>query len=179
MADDRDYPGGAGGSAPVSVRAATPADIGAMSAIYAREAREGHATFDLEPRPLEAWAAYVASTEPGDAALVAVDRHGSVLGFAYSSAYRTKPAYAHTRESTIYVAPAGQGRGVGRLLYAELIARMRDAGVHLVVAAVALPNDASVRLHRSFGFERVGTLPEVGRKHERWIDVDLYALVLR
>ncbi|WP_426246614.1 GNAT family N-acetyltransferase [Nocardioides sp. LHG3406-4] len=159
------------------VREATHDDIPAMSAIYGREAREGHATFDVEPRSHQAWSAYVESRAPGDVALVAADATG-VLGYAYSTAYRPKPAYGHTRESTVYVDPSAQGRGIGRALYAELIERMRRAGVHVVVAGIALPNDASTRLHTSCGFTPVGTFREVGRKLDRWIDVEFYQLTL-
>ena len=161
------------------VRTATTDDIPAMAAIYGREATHGHATFDVEPRPHDAWLPYVASTAPGDVALVATDAEGRVLGYATASTYRPKPAYEHTREATVYVDPGAQGRGVGRALYAELLDRLRAADVHVVVAVVALPNDASTALHASLGFTPVGTLREVGRKHGRWIDVELHQLLLR
>ena len=164
--------------APFAVRTATRDDIAAMSAIYGREAAEGHATFDVEPRSDRMWASYVESAAPGDFTLVATDGTNGVVGFAYSTSYRPKPAYAHTRETTIYLDPAAQGRGIGHALYAELIARMRRAGVHLVIAGVALPNEASIALHTSCGFESVGTFREVGRKLGRWIDVEFYELRL-
>ena len=160
------------------VRDATRDDIPAMSAIYGREAMEGHATFDLEPRSDLAWASYVESRALGDFTLVAADEASGVVGYAYSTSYRPKPAYVHTRETTIYVVPAAQGRGIGHALYAELIARMRRTGVHMVIAGVALPNDASIALHTSCGFEPIGTFREVGRKFDRWIDVEFYELKL-
>ena len=166
-------------AADFSVRAATTEDIPALASIYGREAREGYATFDVEPRSHDAWLPYVGSSAPGDLALVAVDdAHSVVLGYATSSAYRPKPAYARTRESTVYVDPSAQGRGVGRALYAELLARLRAAGVHVVVAFVALPNEASTALHTSLGFTAAGTLREVGHKHDRWVDVELWQLRL-
>ena len=141
-----------------------------MAAIYAREALEGTATFDLEPRPREQWEERLAARGTGDHFLVAVvDDH--VVGYATSGPYRPKPAYRHTREATVYVAPDAQGHGVGRSLYDALLARCRSDGVHLVVAAVALPNPGSLALHRACGFEEVGTMREVGHKHGRWIDV--------
>lgn len=152
----------------MDIRRALPADLPAVAAIYGREAREGHATFDLEPRPMEVWEARLAET--GDHFLVA-DDGGTVTGYATSSPFRPKPAYAHTRETTVYVAPGQQGRGTGRALYDDLLARLAGNGIHLVVAAVALPNPGSLALHRSCGFEQVGVMREVGRKHGRWIDV--------
>jgi phosphinothricin acetyltransferase len=154
----------------MDIRRALPADLPAVAAIYAREAREGHATFDLEPRAMELWEDRLDAAGPGEHFLVA-DADGTVTGYATSSPFRPKPAYAHTRESTVYVAPGQQGRGTGRALYDALLARLAADGIHLVVAAVALPNDASLALHRACGFEEVGVMREVGRKHDRWIDL--------
>ena len=81
------------------------------------------------------------------------------------------PHTALRGEASIYVAPAGQGRGLGRRLYAALLAELETRDMHLVLAAVALPNPASIALHRACGFEEIGTMREVGHKHDRWIDV--------
>ena len=151
----------------MQIRPARAADLPAVAAIYAREAREGHATFDHEPRPLDVWEEKLAD----DDHFLVAEHDGAVVGYATSSRFRPKPAYLHTRESTVYVAPGHQGLGTGRALYDDLLARLVDDGVHLVVAAVALPNPASLALHRACGFEEVGTMREVGRKHDRWIDV--------
>lgn len=154
----------------MDIRRAHPADLPVVAEIYGREAREGHATFDLEPRPMAAWEARLAASEPGDHFLVA-EHAGSVVGYATSGPFRPKPAYSRTRESTVYVAPGHQGLGAGRALYDALLARLADDDVHLVVAAVALPNPASLALHRACGFKEVGTMREVGLKMDRWIDV--------
>lgn len=151
----------------MDIRRALPADLPAVSAIYAREALEGHATFDVGPRPVALWEEKLA----GDDHFLVAEHEGEVVGYATSGPYRPKPAYGRTRESTIYVAPGHQGLGIGRTLYDALLDRLADDGVHLVVAAVALPNAASLALHRACGFEEVGAMREVGRKHDRWIDV--------
>lgn len=152
------------------IRDVTDADLAGVAAIYAREVREGHATFDTEPPPRSKWEAKCASTHPGDHFLVAVDGD-AVLGFAYSGEFRERGAYTNTREVTVYLAPDAAGRGLGRQLYDALLARLEGAGVRTALAAIALPNDASEGLHRSCGFERVGVMREVGRKFDRWIDV--------
>lgn len=152
------------------IREATPEDLTAIARIYEAEVYGGVATFDLEPRPMTAWAERLASTDVGDHALVA-ELSGSVTGYATSSPYRPKAGYRHTRETTIYLSPASQGQGIGRRLYDALLARLVDDGIHLVLAAVALPNPGSLALHRACGFEEVGVMREVGRKHDRWIDV--------
>lgn len=159
------------------VRSATEADVDAVAAIYAREVREGYATFDTEPPPRSRWTAKLAVTHPGDHFLVAVDGD-QVVGFAYSGPYRERGAYTHTRESTIYLDPAAAGRGIGRALYGELVDRVTTSGVHTLLAAIALPNDASEGLHRACGFERLGVMREVGRKLDRWIDVAWWQLTL-
>lgn len=152
------------------IRVATEADVDAIAAIYAREVLEGHASFELEPPPRTRWEQKVAGTVRGDHLLVAEDG-GEVVGYAYSSSYRPRPGYRHTRETSVYLAPGAQGRGLGRALYDDLLVRVREDGIHLVLAGVALPNPASVRLHESVGFECLGTMREVGRKFDRWIDV--------
>jgi L-amino acid N-acyltransferase YncA len=151
----------------MDIRRALPADLPAVAEIYDREAREGHATFDLEPRPRAVWEERLTSDDP----FLVAEHDGVVIGHAGATSYRPKPAYRHTRESWVYVAPAHQGLGTGRALYDALLALLADDGVHLVVAAVALPNDASLALHRAVGFEEVGTMREVGRKFDRWIDL--------
>ena len=158
---------------PVVIRAADDADLDAVAAIYAREVHEGTATFDLAPPPRSKWEALLASTHPGDHFLVAADGPDGtdVLGFAYSSAFRPKGAYDSTREVTIYLDPSAAGRGLGRTLYDDLLARLASSGMRTALACIALPNDASEALHRACGFERQGVLREVGRKFDRWIDV--------
>jgi phosphinothricin acetyltransferase len=152
------------------VRAAGEADVDAVATIYGEVVRTSVATFDTDDPPRRYWLDKLASSEPGDHFLVADDRAGTVLGFAYSSGYRGRPAYARTRETTVYLAEAARGRGVGRALYERLFRLMTADAVHLAVAVVALPNPASLALHRSVGFHEVGTMHEVGFKHGRWVD---------
>jgi len=161
----------------MTVRDATEADLPAVAAIYDEQVATAVSTFDLEPVPLSYWEARLASTEVGDHLLVA-DVDGVVRGYAYSSTYRPRPAYRRTREASVYLDPEARGQGLGRQLYDALLALLRDDGVHTVLAVIALPNDASVALHRACGFEQVGVLPEVGRKFDRWVDTAFYALVL-
>ena len=85
--------------------------------------------------------------------------------------YRPRPAYDSTRETSVYVSPDARGEGLGRALYAELLRRVDADGIHVCLAVVAQPNAASEALHAASGFERVGTLREVGRKFDRWVDI--------
>lgn len=155
----------------MEIRPAVDGDLDQVGAIYAHEVDHGHATFDLEPPPRSQWESKLASDHPGDHFLVAVGPDDRVLGFAYSGVHRSRAAYTHTRETTVYVARDAGGQGVGRRLYDDLLARLVEAGVHTALAGVALPNDASEALHGACGFERLGVMREVGHKFGRWIDV--------
>lgn len=159
------------------VRPATERDLAGAAAIYAEQVRHGISTFDLEPPSLSYWGRHLASDEPGDHFLVA-DADGDVVGFAYSSAYRPRPGYRLTRETSVYLAERARGQGLGRRLYDELLARVRADGIHVVLALVAQPNPASDALHLACGFEHLGTMREVGRKFDRWLDTAWYQLLL-
>ena len=154
------------------VRPAGEPDLAGLAALYDREVREGVATFDVEARPMAVWRERLASVGPGDHHLVAEADDTTLLGYASSTPYRPKAGYRHTRETGVYVAPGAQGRGVGRALYVDLLARLDADGIHLALAAIALPNPASRALHRTTGFEPVGVMREVGRKFDRWLDVE-------
>jgi phosphinothricin acetyltransferase len=163
---------------PFEIRPATDIDLPTVAAIYAQAVEHSTATFDTMPPALEFWQLKLASTDPGDAFLVAAEGT-DVIGFAYSSFYRPRPAYGHTRETTVYLAEAARGRGVGTALYADLHAAMVATGeVRTAIAVVALPNYASERLHINAGYVKVGHLTEVGHKFGQWVDVAIYQAML-
>jgi phosphinothricin acetyltransferase len=153
------------------VRLARPADAESIRAIYNVEVEGSTVTFDLVPRSLEEQRAWIAEHSGAHPAVVAVDGAGAVVGFGSLSAYKARPAYAPTVEDSVYVRGDQRGRGVGRVLLDELLALARTYGYHSVVARIVGGHDASIRLHRTGGFEIVGTEREVGRKLGRWLDV--------
>ncbi len=157
----------------VTIRTGTESDLSAMAQVYTEAALTSVATFDVEPQPPEHFAARVASRRPGDHVVVA-EEAGQVVGMAYAVPYRPRPAYDLTRETSVYLGDGAQGRGVGRLLYAELLRRVDGDGIHVCLAVIAQPNPASEALHRAVGFEPVGILREVGRKFDRWVDTALW-----
>jgi 2-haloacid dehalogenase len=159
-------------TASVEVRPATLDDLPAITEIYNHYVTMTAVTFDLEPfraTDRHEWFAQYA-TSGRHRCLVAVDAD-RVVGYATTSAFRTKRAYDPSVEATVYLHPDAGGRGLGSMLYQQLFANLRLEDVHRAYAAIALPNEASVALHRRFGFVEVGTLREVGRKHDRWWDV--------
>ncbi|MGL5928805.1 MAG: GNAT family N-acetyltransferase [Dermatophilaceae bacterium] len=180
-----------GQGSPIVVRPATPADLPRMAAIYNEAVATTVATFDLEPRPDDHYADLVSSTRRGDHVLVAVtdadvvtdpvadvvadaDAEKRVVGFAYAGTYRPRPAYDSTRETSVYLSSSARGRGVGRALYDQLLDRVDTDGIHTCLAVIARPNPASEALHLAVGFDRVGTLREVGCKFGRWVDTGLW-----
>jgi L-amino acid N-acyltransferase YncA len=160
-----------------TVRPAVVGDLRRTGAIYDEQVRTGISTFDLEPPPESYWHHHLVSTEQGDHFLVA-DDDGTVVGFAYSTSYRPRPAYRLTRETSVYLAEEARGLGLGRRMYDDLLTRMRADGIHVALALVALPNPASIALHEACGFEHLGTMREVGRKFDRWIDTAWFQLPL-
>jgi phosphinothricin acetyltransferase len=102
--------------------------------------------------------------------LVAEDA-GAVAGFAYASKWKTRSAYRFSAESSVYIAPERRGDGIGSRLYTALIAELERLGLHTVIGGIALPNDASVRLHEKLGFVKTAHFAEVGFKFGAWVDV--------
>ena len=104
---------------------------------------------------------------------------GAVLGYAYANHWKSRRAYRYSVESAVYLAPDATGRGIGSRLYDELIASLRNKGLHSIIGAIALPNPASVGLHEKLGFEKVAHFKEVGWKLNQWVDVGYWELILR
>lgn len=152
------------------VRDATPDDAAACAAIYAPYVADTTVSFEEEPPSPEEMARRIARAQEQHAWLVAEDDDG-VLGYAYAGTFRSRAAYRHTCEVSVYVAAGRRGGGAGRQLYSALLDRMAGLGMRLAVGGATMPNDASERLHRALGFEVVGTFRDVGFKQDRWCDV--------
>ena len=155
----------------MELRAATPADIPAIQAIYAHHVLHGLASFEIEPPSVaEMRSRFDSITVGGYPYLVAADGEG-VLGYAYASVYRTRPGYRYTVEDSVYVSPARVGHGIGRRLLAKLIDESARRGYRQMLAVIGdSANVASIELHRACGFAPAGTLRSVGFKFGRWVD---------
>ena len=162
-------------SAP-AIRAAVAADAAALAALYRPYVELGRASFE-EVAPDAAEMARRVLAEPRLPWLVA-ELDGQVVGYAYASPHGSRPAYRWTCDCSVYVGPAATGHGVGSALYVRLLPVLADLGYTTAMAAIVLPNDASIRLHTRFGFHLAGTFRRVGWKHGQWCDVAWYQRVL-
>ncbi len=159
----------------VEVRPGSEADLPAVAAIYTHFTLKTTVTFNTHVRtPAEWLERYRANVVEGPYHLYVAELDGRVTGYVETGRFRGHHAYERTLETSIYVAPDGAGRGVGGALYRRLFADLADSDFHTAVAVVALPNDDSCRFHERHGFEHRGTLTQVGRKFDRWIDTAYY-----
>ncbi|MCX4233763.1 GNAT family N-acetyltransferase [Streptomyces ortus] len=161
----------------VEVRPGVEADLGALTDIYNHYVLETPVTFDtavFTPEERRPW--LLSHPEDGPHRLmVAVETDSQrILGYATSSEFRPKPAYATSVAMTVYVAPGAGGRGIGTRLYEALFDALAGEDLHRAYAGIAQPNEASVRLHERFGFRYLGTYREAGRKFGRYWDVARY-----
>jgi phosphinothricin acetyltransferase len=150
------------------VRVAEERDAEEIAAIYAPIVASTPISFELEPPSADELRRRIRETLTRYPWLVADD--GGVLGYAYATQHRSRAAYRFAVDVSVYVAERAHRRGVGRALYTKLFALLEQQGFVAAHAGIALPNEASVALHESVGFERVGIYPRVGFKFGKWID---------
>uniref|UniRef100_UPI0035CB1020 GNAT family N-acetyltransferase n=1 Tax=uncultured Sphingomonas sp. TaxID=158754 RepID=UPI0035CB1020 len=156
----------------VAIRPAMPDDAKAIAAIYKPYVERGTVSFELKAPDERIIRQRMASSDGLYPWLVATEGEGgAVVGYAYASAFRDRPAYHYTIETTVYLEMGTQGRGNGRQLYDALIDTVRAQGFTHAIGVIALPNDHSIRLHESVGFKRAGFFREAGYKDGRWVDV--------
>lgn len=154
-----------------SLRDARLSDLAAITAIYADSVTNGTASYEMTPPDeAEMQERFRAITSRGYPYIAAEGHDGAFLGYAYASAFRTRPAYRWLVEDSIYLAPAARGQGIGRALLAELVHRCTTLGFRQMVAVIGGASPASIALHQAQGFELSGTLKGTGFKHGRWLD---------
>jgi len=178
---------------PFTVRLATAGDAEECLAIYTPIVRNTTTSFELEPPTVEEMRERIVRTmerylwlvcESTDPVVTGTRRQtggksseksgtdeGEIVGYAYATSFRPRPAYQWNVETTVYVREDSRGRGVGRALYTALFERLCEQGFRTALAAIALPNAASVAMHERFGFKAVGIFHSSGFKLGRWVDV--------
>lgn len=153
------------------IRDATPADLPEITRIYADSVLNGVASYELlAPDEAEMGRRMAAIRDSSYPYLIATDEEGAVLGYAYASAFRTRPAYRWLVEDSIYLAPEARGKGVGRALLEALIGRCETLGFRQMVAVIGGGHPASIAVHQKAGFVSTGMISGSGHKHGRWLD---------
>ena len=132
-------------------------------------------TFDDEALSLDTFKDKITLIN-ADYPFIVFEENDEILGYAYGSRWRPKPAYKHTVESTVYVKHGVLGKQIGTKLYTELLPQLKQQNYHIVLGGLTLPNDASVKLHEKFGFKKVAHFKEVGLKFGEWLDVGFWQL---
>lgn len=163
----------------MDIRPARREDVPELLDIYNYEVINGVATLDLNTRTLEEWEKWYNAHNRDNHPLIVGVEDGEITGYASLSEYRQKEAYKTTVELSIYVSPNHRKKGVGRALMAHILEIAKnDEGTHCVVSVITAGNEASTKLHAEFGFTYCGTIPEVGMKFGRMLDIENYALIV-
>ncbi len=161
-----------------SIRPVNEDDAAELARIYNHYIAETHVTFETEDVSPADMAQRINDTLAAPLPWIVAESLSTMLGFAYASRWQGRCAYRYSVESTIYLDPQYTGEGIGRPLYSALIDAIRELSMHSVIGGIALPNEASIRLHEALGFEKIGEFSEVGYKFDEWIDVGYWQLRL-
>ena len=156
------------------IRPSRDEDIAAITAIYAHHVLNGTGTFEIDPPSVADMTGRRADVLSKGLPYIVAEEAGQVIGYAYCTWFKPRPAYRFSAEDSIYVAPGVHGKGIGRALLAELAAQAERVGIRKLIAVIGDSSNAgSVGVHRSLGFEHVGILKSCGWKFDQWLDVVL------
>lgn len=159
------------------IRSAVPADAHQICEIYNPYVLGSVVTFEEEAVSEVEMAERIKNvTERLPWVVFEVD--GEIIGYAYATKWRVRAAYRYSVESTVYVKQSHIGKGIGKKLYKELLGRLKDLGMHTVMAGISMPNENSVALHEKLGFIKVAEFSEAGFKNGRWINTGYWQLML-
>jgi phosphinothricin acetyltransferase len=157
------------GTNSIVIRTANPGDLSQVIDIYNHYVEQSHATFDVAPFSVGEKVPWFSQfTESGPHQMLVADDGESIHGWCTSTPFGSRPGYDVSVETTVYVRPDQVSNGIGRQLYEALLPRLQSTGLHGAYAAVALPNDASTKLHERMGYRKVGEYREVGYKFDRY-----------
>lgn len=159
------------------MRPVTVADAQQLVAIYNYYVIHSIVTLDLVPFSVQDFEEKI-NTISSQFPFIVYEENDEILGYAYAGTFRTKPAYNKTVELTIYLKQHALGKQIGKKMYSELIQQLKAENYHVLIGGLTLPNDASVKLHEGFGFEKVAHFKEVGYKFDKWHDVGFWQLTI-
>ena len=159
------------------IRDAVSSDAGQIAEIYNHYIKNTTVTFETRELDEAEMAARIEKVLKSHAWIVMENGKGKITGYAYYTSFKPRAAFGKSVEATVYLDKDKAGRGHGGRLYAELIARFNKSSYHAMVGGIALPNEASVKLHEKYGFVKVAEFREVGYKLGKWIDVGYWELL--
>jgi len=162
----------------VEVRAVRADDAAAIARIYNHYVTDTIVTFEEDPVSADEIAARIRAVQTASLPWVVADQGGEIVGYAYAGIWKPRRGYRIAVETTVYLDAGSGGRGIGSALYATLIADLTSIGIHTAMGGIALPNDASIKLHEKFGFKKVAHFKENGIKFGKLIDVAYWQLML-
>lgn len=161
-----------------TIRNAREGDAAEITRIYNHYIAHTCITFETEPVDEDEMAQRITDTLAIPLPWLVAESDKKIIGYAYASRWKGRCAYRFAVESTIYLDPTQTGRGIGMGLYSNLVEAIRSHSMRSVIGGISLPNDASIRLHESLGFKKVGHFERVGYKLDRWVDVGYWQLQL-
>lgn len=161
-----------------TIRSASAADAASICAVYNHYIATTTISFEEEPVTAADMVQRIAEVTAANLPYLVMLEGDKLIGYAYATKWRIRAAYRHSVESSIYLDPDYACKGAGTALYQALLAELHQRDLHLAIAGIAQPNDASVRLHERLGFQKVAHFSEVGMKFGRWIDVGYWQLKL-
>ncbi len=160
------------------IRSACESDAVAIATIYNHYVEHTPITFEMEAVSNEQMAERILLCLQHPLPWLVFEKESQVIGYCYASPWKSRPAYQHAVEASVYLAPDQTGQGVGSALLSSLILSLQAKRYHTLICGIALPNSASVALHEKFGLKQVAHFQEVGRKFDRWIDVGYWHCLL-
>ncbi len=161
----------------MKIRSVKPLDAGRIAEIYNYYIENTIITFETEKITAAEMKKRIASHRDG--LFIVGEVEGRIIGYAYADQFQERAAYEYTRELSIYLDSEWTGKGYGMILYEALFDRLKKSKYKVLVGGIALPNDASVKLHRKYGFKKVANFEKVGYKFGKWIDVGYWELIIK
>jgi len=162
----------------IYIREASENDLLQLLSIYNDIILHTTAVYDYEPHTLEMRKQWFETKKQQGFPVFVAEEDGKILGFSSIGPFRAWAAYKYSVENSVYVAAEARGKGIGKLLLPPLIEATKKMQLHTIIAGIDASNEASLRLHRSFGFEEVAHFKEVGWKFERWLDLKFLQLIV-
>jgi len=160
------------------VRSATDDDLRQILDIYNDVIIHTTAVYDYEPHTMEMRQAWFNTKKEQGFPVFVAEQAGEVLGLSSIGPFRNWAAYQYSVENSIYVSSTARGKGIGKLLMPPIIKAAKEMGIHTIIAGIDAGNEASIQLHRHFGFEEVAHFKQVGWKFNRWLDLKFLQLIV-